>query len=235
VFYNFLGAYTLVTSLPGLFFWLPEWVAPAFGWGAAVAGPAALWFMHAIYRIPARPFWNHWQVLTAFYGNMFALGAVAVGVPWLLTLAWTGEPVATLVRALAVVALTGLVMEAVGLWFHVRYLKRIGGEGEASHYEQTTTFGKTWLARNTGLALAATACLLLALFAPEGSAGAGLWTLTGLLIVAVAVVGRALFYVLVVPTTMPGAFFWRNQGFQEHAREVGLARMPQVGVVADVH
>jgi hypothetical protein len=47
--------------------------------------------------------------------------------------------------------------------------------------------------------------------------------------------GRALFYALVIPTTMPGAFFWRNKGFEEHARESGLARMPQVGVLPDAH
>jgi hypothetical protein len=34
---------------------------------------------------------------------------------------------------------------------------------------------------------------------------------------------------------MPGAFFWRNKGFQEHARETGLANMPQVGVIPDTH
>ena len=48
--------------------------------------------------------------------------------------------------------------------------------------------------------------------------------------VAGAVIGRALFYVLVIPTTMPGAFFWRNKGFEEHARASGLADRPQVGV-----
>jgi hypothetical protein len=41
--------------------------------------------------------------------------------------------------------------------------------------------------------------------------------------------------VLVIPTTMPGAFFWRNQGFEEHARKTGLAKMPQVGVLPGVH
>ena len=54
-------------------------------------------------------------------------------------------------------------------------------------------------------------------------------------VIAVAVVSRAMFYVMVVPTTMPGAFFWKNKGFEEHARESGLAKMPQVGVIADVH
>jgi hypothetical protein len=50
-----------------------------------------------------------------------------------------------------------------------------------------------------------------------------------------AVVGRALFYVLVVPTTMPGAFFWKNKGFEEHARATGLAVRKQVGVVHHAH
>jgi UPF0716 family protein affecting phage T7 exclusion len=50
-----------------------------------------------------------------------------------------------------------------------------------------------------------------------------------------SVIGRALFYVMVIPTTMPGAFFWRNKGFQEHARATGLANMPQTGVVPDAH
>ena len=50
-----------------------------------------------------------------------------------------------------------------------------------------------------------------------------------------SLVGRALFYVLVIPTTMPGAFFWKNKGFEQHARDIGLAAMPQVGVVMPRH
>ena len=50
-----------------------------------------------------------------------------------------------------------------------------------------------------------------------------------------SIVGRALFYVLVIPTTMPGAFFWKNKGFEQHARDIGLAEMPQVGVIPNVH
>jgi hypothetical protein len=49
------------------------------------------------------------------------------------------------------------------------------------------------------------------------------------------IIGRALFYVVVIPTTMPGAFFWKNEGFVEHAREVGLADMPQMGVAYERH
>ena len=62
-----------------------------------------------------------------------------------------------------------------------------------------------------------------------------MWACFALGAVAVAVVGRALFYVLVVPTTMPGAFFWKNKAFEQHARDIGLADMPQVGVVPDRH
>jgi len=63
------------------------------------------------------------------------------------------------------------------------------------------------------------------------------WVLVALTLIATSVIGRALFYVLVIPTTMPGAFFWKNKGFEEHARDIGLADMPQVGVVSakDMH
>jgi len=54
-------------------------------------------------------------------------------------------------------------------------------------------------------------------------------------VLATAIAGRALFYVLVIPTTMPGAFFWRNRAFEEHARETGLAKMPQTGVLPLSH
>jgi len=50
-----------------------------------------------------------------------------------------------------------------------------------------------------------------------------------------ALIGRAIFYVLVVPTTMPGAFFWKNKAFEEHAREIGLAANPAVGVATWKH
>ena len=61
------------------------------------------------------------------------------------------------------------------------------------------------------------------------------FALLALTTLSAAILGRALFYVLVIPTTMPGAFFWRNKGFVEHARETGLADMPQVGVVYEGH
>ncbi len=239
VFYNLLGVYTVLVTFPGLLAWLPGETATAVtrgaGWLAVLAGPVALYFMHAIYRIAARPFWNHWQVLTSFYGNMLALGAVSVGLVYGAVLAAQGGASAELFRLLALILATGLAMEGVGLYYHAHDLQRGGGEGAASHHIQTTRFGWTWLARNTGLGLALVLSVVFAVVPATGWTGAALWLGLSLLVVATALVGRALFYVLVVPTTMPGAFFWRNQGFAEHAREAHLAEMPQVGVVPDAH
>ena len=85
--------------------------------------------------------------------------------------------------------------------------------------------------RNVLLAAGFAVALLMA----AGFTHAALWALFAAIMVPAALIGRALFYVLVIPTTMPGAFFWRNRGFQEHARHIGLAEMPQVGVVPDAH
>ena len=107
-------------------------------------------------------------------------------------------------------------------------------EGAVSHYVQQTTFGKTWMARNVLLVMVALGLLGAPLWLGSGAAPF-IFAALALGTVMVAVVGRALFYVLVVPTTMPGAFFWKNKGFEQHARDIGLAAMPQVGVVPDSH
>jgi hypothetical protein len=62
--------------------------------------------------------------------------------------------------------------------------------------------------------------------------------LGGLFVISMLVMaafGRSLFFVLVIPTTMPGAFFWKNKGFEEHARKTGLADAPQHGVAYERH
>lgn len=228
LFYNALGAYTVFTALPGLFAWLPAGLVAglgqAFGFAACVAGPAAIWFMHRIYRIPARPFWNHWQVLASFFGSVLTLGAIVVA----LVFGGLSGDTAWL-NALAVPAALGLALEGVGLFCHARDLKAGVGEAQAAHHLQTSAYGKAYLARNIVLGVG----LLLAVSAPL--LGLPAWWALALLWLPAAVAGRALFYVLVIPTTLPGAFFWRNRGFQEHARETGLAQMPQVGVVPDAH
>jgi len=226
-FLGLLGGYALLTVFPPLFAWLPANVVAlartSCGWGALAAGPLAIHLMYLAYRIPARPFWNHWQTWTAFFGSTFALGVALVGAVYGAVLVYQGEALAPPLRALAWPLVAGIVLEGAGLVAHARDLVRRDGEGAASHYEQRTAFGKTYLARNVALA------------GVEGWAGLIGWGLIAAMVAATAFVGRALFYVLVIPTTMPGAFFWRNRGFEEHARKTGLAAMPQVGVVPDSH
>jgi DMSO reductase anchor subunit len=239
VFYNFLGAYSLLAALPMLFGWLPVVIVAGLvtlaGWGAVISGLLALYFMHSIYRIKARPFWNHWQVLTAFYGNMLVLGPLLVAVVYAGIQLYNGQPWSEAAAQLAAIMMIGLLMEAIGLVYHARDLRAGDGEGQASHYEQVTTFGNTYVARNTGLGLSMVLMLVLAVSAPGGMTGLLLWLPAIAVITVTAILGRALFYALVIPTTMPGAFFWRNKSFEEHARETGLADMPQVGVLPDCH
>lgn len=61
------------------------------------------------------------------------------------------------------------------------------------------------------------------------------WSLVAVALLMLALVSRALFYILVVPTTMPGTFFWRNKGFEQHAKDIGLADVVDMGVVSDRH
>ncbi len=124
---------------------------------------------------------------------------------------------------------------SLAVFYNSRDLQRQGGEGAAALYRQRTALGKTYRARTAGIVLSVIAVATAAASAVEGMAGFAIWSVVGLLIVTTAVLGRAMFYALVIPTTMPGAFFWRNEAFQAHARETGLAEMPQVGVVPEVH
>jgi len=239
VFYNLLGVYAVLTGVPQLFAWLPaglvDGVRQASGWLALVAGPVSLYFMHCIYRIAARPFWNHWQVLSSFYGSMLTLGPLLAALIFVPLLAAQGDDYVTLLRGLALPMVIGLLLEALGLYRHARYLQTGAGEGDAAWQEQITTFGKTYRVRNLLLAGSAVGIGLVAALGLSGAAGLTLWSLLAAGVLIAAVVGRALFYVLVIPTTMPGAFFWKNPGFQSHARDAGLAQMPQVGVQVATH
>ncbi len=235
------GIAVFFNSLAGHFFFslfdfeLTAMLANIFAYVAVFTGPIALYFMHKIYRIEARPYWNHWQVLTAFYGNMLTMGGLFSGLIFVPVFIFMEMPVVGLLQMLAAVIFCGLLLETIGHVFHARDLNKDGAEGAVSYYEQVTTFGKTYRLRNAVLVINIFVLALLYLLPSDSVAVLTLWVMLAFTILVSAFVSRALFYVLVVPTTMPGAFFWKNKGFEEHARESGLAEMPQVGVISNIH
>lgn len=213
-------------------------LATLFGALAVPASLTGLYYMNRCYRIKARPFWNHWQVGTAFFGNMLSLGSLVCGLVMVPTLALTSGSYQTALLACAVVLTLGMAAEAIGHFAHAKTMSAAEHEGGASYYIQSTTFGKTFMMRNVLIGtnlLLATILLTTLLFQPAGIISVLGWILVGIVLALTSIVSRALFYVLVIPTTMPGAFFWKNKGFEQHARDIGLANMPQVGVVPLKH
>lgn len=217
------GLFTLFPSLP------LSGVLKPLATLAALAGIAfGGYYMYRLYRIKARPFWDHWQTGSSFAGTGLALGGLFLG----LSAMAGGVMTPALGGLVGGVVAAGLALEAIGLAAQARDLKKRGGEAAASLYEQSTCYGYPYGIRNTLLALAFVLAMDIGLV---GSASPTAFAILAVMVLASAILGRALFYVLVIPTTMPGAFFWRNKGFVEHAREVGLAEMPQLGVVPEGH
>ena len=184
-------------------------------------------YMYKLYRIEARPYWNHWHTAASFAGTALSLGSLLIALMVLVSGVITTE----LMTALASVVVLGLAIEGIGLLAHARDLKPATSEGVASFYEQTTTYGYAYWLRNGLLISSLLLASGLALFS-NSTVG---FILLALMALAASIIGRSLFYVLVIPTTMPGAFFWKNKGFVEHAREIGLADMPQMGVAYEKH
>jgi DMSO reductase iron-sulfur subunit len=226
-----------VSRLPGVA--AAPRLAAVFGALAVLGSGAGLYYMNRCYRIKARPFWDHWQVSTAFVGSALTLGALLTGAVALATLAVTGQSVVATAWVCGGLLTLGLVVEGIGHVAHARAMGRAEHEGGASYYVQTTTFGRTFMLRNTllGANLVLAGGLLLAMQLQVGLGPATWlgWALVGVVAMLSSMVSRALFYVLVIPTTMPGAFFWKNKGFEEHARDIGLASLPQVGVATLRH
>ena len=200
---------------------------------AVFGAVVGLYYMIKLYLIPARPYWNHWQTASSFVSTALIFGSASIA---FISSVATGSIEFGLIHQAASVVLIGVLLEAVGLIAHARDLKRNKGEGAVSHFEQTTRYGKSYIFRNTLIVLNIAA--LTAIITTTGfndTLGAIMGILLAVSLIVSATISRALFYVLVIPTTMPGAFFWRNKGFQEHARETGLAEMQQVGVLPDNH
>jgi len=207
--------------------------ADIFAYLAVISGPIGLFFMYKLYRIPARPFWDHLQTGTAFLGSTLSLGALIIATVSLISLPLLSLNV--LIPTLAMIMAIGLLIEAIGHIIHARDMKEINNEGAASHYRQTTQYGKSYLLRNGLLAASLLLASLIIITGLSGALGLVVASLLAITVIVMAAFGRSLFFVLVIPTTMPGAFFWKNDGFVDHARDTGLADSPQVGVVYERH
>ena len=192
-----------------------------------ISGVLGLFYMYKLYRIKARPFWDHWQTATSFVGTCFSLGALTIGVVCLV-----GDAIdSALYMNLVILLLVGLLLEGIGHIAHANDLKKGEGEGCASWYLQTTRFAWPYIISNGLLGLSIIIAVLL-LDSPTYVVG---WIVLTLSLLATAAIRRSLFFALVIPTTMPGAFFWKNKGFEDHAKETGLANMQQVGVRYEEH
>jgi len=182
------------------------------------------YYMYKLYRIPARPFWDHWQTGSAFYGTVLSLGSLLFAM-MLLPFGLTEVGIASI----ATVALVGLALESIGHIVHRQDVKK-AGESQASYFEQVTTYGKTYILRNILLGVNMSLMAIMMIYPSVAVLLIGFLSM-----IVSAYLGRILFYALVIPTTMPGAFFWKNDKFKEHAIESGLAEMPQMGVMAERH
>ncbi|MCO4798159.1 MAG: dimethyl sulfoxide reductase anchor subunit [Colwelliaceae bacterium] len=207
-----------------------------------LAGSCGLYYMNKCYQIKARPFWHHIQTATSFLGNSLSLGSFVSGTIVLATLINTDSSAEIINQAIIVFSsmfTIGLLLEGLGLIKHNKDLNKSDNEGGAAHYIQCTTFGKTYMFRNILLTMNIIAALGLLtanlVTTVDLNSLLVIWGVLALISCITATIGRALFYILVIPTTMPGAFFWKNKGFEQHARDIGLADNPATGVAPLCH
>ncbi|MDD1612138.1 MAG: dimethyl sulfoxide reductase anchor subunit, partial [Methylococcaceae bacterium] len=141
LFYSGLLGYAALTWFDNGFL---QFLAQLTAIVAIAGGGVGLFYMYKLYRIPARPFWNHWQTGSAFGGSMLSLGALMIAVACLFALPSSEAALPVLFAVMAV----GLAIEALGHLIHARDMQASGNEGEASYYQQVTQYGKSYLFRN---------------------------------------------------------------------------------------
>ena len=196
-----------------------------------LSGLLGLYYMYRLYRIPARPYWDHWQTATAFISTCLTLGALIIAVASVFVM----EDAEAVLPGLVIIILLGLIIETIGHYFHARDLRASASEGAASHYLQRTKFAYPSLIRNGLLFINIVFASAIIVAGQQGGAGLLILAVFTISLLGSAIIGRSLFYALVIPTTMPGAYFWKNQGFVEHARESGLADIQALGVEYERH
>ncbi|HIC04663.1 MAG TPA: aspartate carbamoyltransferase [Nitrospirales bacterium] len=123
----------------------------------------------------------------------------------------------------------------------------VQGEADTSRDRLFGKFGRFQRMRNAlsylTMSISAVTLATVVATATFGSANVGMWMMNlvstvvpwvilFLFVTALVgeLIGRALFYSVVTPTTMPGSLFLNNRGFEQLARDTGLANNQTVGV-----
>ncbi|MBI3393122.1 MAG: dimethyl sulfoxide reductase anchor subunit [Nitrospirae bacterium] len=211
------------------------------GWGVGGVGLAALFTQAMIYVIPARPYWNDRNTPAQFLLSAVTIGPLLAetlaGLSATLGLDPSGWAQPGRARIAWGVSLAGLLVQAA---FHADHLRRIDRtrseaylslSGIVGQYRHLTTARVVFWAMGVAILSGG----LAGLSAGDGSASAGdaarLVSAAGLAIIAAGeATGRALFFLAVVPMTVPGGAFYRNKLFESatlsRAKEKanGLAR-----------
>ncbi|MBI1822170.1 MAG: dimethyl sulfoxide reductase anchor subunit [Nitrospirae bacterium] len=235
-FFGGLAAYIFFQT----FHLLPSGLLTLLGGGTAIMGILSLVAMSNCYLIPARPYWNHPHTVVSFFGTMTILGL-------LMTSLFLAYPlIGGVFSGRQISFYTGLkqgLLGLVSLYLLIRYFSRIlffrylkghSGESQASFQHLQEAY-PGFLKLDWVLQGFLFLNLVVMLFLPVSGALFGSILISFLTAAAWQIVDRAIFYNVVIPTTMPGAFFLKNKGFENFARETGLAKDRVVGVLDQCH
>jgi DMSO reductase anchor subunit len=169
MFYTGLLGYTAFSLWDNPLFNL---IANVFVVVGVVGGAVGLYYMYKLYRIPARPFWNHWQTGTAFVGTALSLGSLLMAGTSAVMLPLALPETQALLQCLAGIMLGGLIVEGIGHIAHARAMHGAEHEGAVSYYVQTTEYGKSYLLRNFLLGANA---IIVAVIALVGLTATAVW------------------------------------------------------------
>jgi DMSO reductase anchor subunit len=220
---------------------LPDLFINSIGAATALVGLCSLFAMTKCYLIPARPFWNHSHTALSFCGSMVLLGTFSAALILFIPLL-SGSPLGNKEAGFYTIlkfGLSGITVVYLFLFSLSRqrfytYLKRASGESQAS-FKLLQEAYPSFLKFNHLLSGLLFLNIFSMIFLPVSPVLAGSILLSFFLALAWQIVDRALFYAVVIPTTMPGAFFLKNKGFEAYARETGLAEDDVVGVLSRTH
>lgn len=162
-------------------------VVPALAWPAAAVGLAGVYASARLYVVPGRPSWNTRWTVVRFFATAFALGG-----------ALTGH------REIGAAAIGAALLATAANW------RRLAANGQRA-WRGSVTLELSWFAPWTAVRwITGVAGAVVALAgAPAAVAFAA--------VVVSETIGRWLFFVTVVPTNMPGAF-WRGMSGERGGR-----------------